>query len=207
MVTQILVGLFVGFAIGVPATFWLLNKARIKSKLRYVQVSLALGLPTAFFIFLSQTNFAVPIFAFAVTLSGLVLSLELTLRRIVQNSNTHKPLIEMGPNGSQVSFEQSRIDSGSYPYDYLTEDIWAEMGVFLRQRALQSKPSSVSKKVAAMADGISVKKLRGYEIYQYVSVRGPNFSITNGIRNTTDVNETMCVNKVFIFGGSTTFCD
>ena len=207
MMSKVPVAIAVGFAISVPLTLWLLKKVRIKSKIRHFQVSLALGFPTALFVFLLQTRFVWLVVIVMASILLFVVVIELILRHIVQELKEQKISIEQGLNGSQVSFDQARIDSGFYPDDYLTENIWTEMQSFLKERALQSKPSNISKKLMDVIDGIPAKHLRGYQIYRHVTIEGKNFSILDGIRKTTDVNETLRRNKIFIFGGSTVFCD
>ena len=207
MVQNLLIAISVGFGVSIPLAFWLLKKARIKSKIRHFQGLIFIGLPAALFVFLMQTKAAILV---ALVMAGILLFvvvIELILHHIVQELKEQKTSIEQGPNGSQVSFEQARVDSGFYPDDYLTENIWIEMQSFLKERALQSKPSNISKKLVDVIDGIQVKHLRGHQIYRHVTVEGKNFSILDGIRVTTDVNETLRRNKIFIFGGSTVFCD
>ena len=86
MVPQLLVAILVAFVFAIPLTFWLLKKVRIKSKIRHFQVSLAIGLPTALFVYLLQTRFAVPVVVVTVTVSLLFVALELTLRRLISKS-------------------------------------------------------------------------------------------------------------------------
>ena len=207
MVAKVLVAIAVGFAVSIPLTFWLLKKVRIKSKVRHFQVSLDIGSPTALFVFLLQTSFIWLVLIVTLFVSVIVVAIELILRYLVRGTRKLEVSFDQGQNGSQVSFDQARIDSGLYPDDYLTEDIWTEMRSFLKERALQSKPSNISRKLGAELEGISAKRLRGYQIYRHVTIESKNFSILDGIRKTTDVNETLHRNKTFIFGGSTVFCD
>jgi hypothetical protein len=207
MVAKVLVAIAVGFAIAVALTFWLLKKVRIKSKVRHFQVSLAIGLPTALFVFLLQTTFMWPVLIVSFFVSVIVITIESILRYLVRGTRKLEVSFDQEQNGSQVSFDQARIDSGLYPDDYLTEDVWSEMQSFLRQRALQSKPVNIAKKLGTEIEGIPYKRLRGFQIYRHISIKGPNFSISDGIRNTTDIDKSLCSNKIFIFGGSTVFCD
>ena len=207
MVQNLSIAISVGFGVSIPLAFWLLKKARIKSKIRHFQGLISIGLPAALFVFLLQTRFAIPVAIVMAFVSLFVVVIELVLRRVVQTSNKREIVFDQGLTGAQVSFEEARIDSGLYPDDYLTEDIWTEMRSFLKERALQSKPSNISRKLGAELEGISAKRLRGYQIYRHVTIEGKNFSILDGIRKTTDVNETLHRNKTFIFGGSTVFCD
>jgi hypothetical protein len=207
MMTEVLVAIAVGFAISVPLTFWLLKKARIKSKVRHFQVSLAVGLPTALFVFLLQTSFIRLVLIVTLFVSVVVVAIELILRYLVRGTRKSEVSYDQGQNGSQVSFDQARIDSGLYPDDYLTEDVWSEMQTFLKQRAQQSKPSNIAKKIVTPIDEINTKRLRGFQIYRYISIKGSNFSVLDGIRSTTDVDKSLCRNQIFIFGGSTVFCD
>ena len=127
MVPQLLVAISAAFAVAAPLTFWLLKKVRIKSKTRHFQVSLALGFPTALFVFLLQTSFAVPVVVITVTVSLLLVALELTLRRLVAESPDRKVTFEAGKNGTLVPFEDARAAAGTYPYDYMTKEFWLEM--------------------------------------------------------------------------------
>ena len=108
MVAKSLVAILAGFAIAVPTTFWLLKKVRIKSKVRHFQVSLALGLPTALFIYLLQTSFALPIVIITVAFSLLVVALELTLRRLVSKLPASRIGLDNGRIGSGVAFDEAR---------------------------------------------------------------------------------------------------
>ena len=207
MVAKVLVAIAVGFAVSIPLTFWLLKKVRIKSKVRHFQVSLAIGSPTALFVFLLQTSFIWLVLIVTLFVSVIVVAIELILRYLVRGTRKLEVSFDQGQNGSQVSFDQARIDSGLYPDDYLTEDVWSEMQTFLKQRAQQSKPSNIAKKLVTAIDEFNTKCLRGFQIYRYISIKGPNFSVSDGIRNTTDVNKSLCRNKIYIFGGSTVFCD
>ena len=96
MLAKVLVAILAGFAIAIPSTFWLLKKVRIKSKVRHVQVSLALGLPNSLFIYLLQTSFVVPIVIITVAFSLIVVALELTLRRVASKLRTQKSLLIKG---------------------------------------------------------------------------------------------------------------
>ena len=83
MLLKVAIAILLAFVIAVPLTFWLLKKVRIKAKVRHVQVSLALGLPAALFVYLLQTSIAVPVVVITVAFSLLVVALELTLRRLI----------------------------------------------------------------------------------------------------------------------------
>lgn len=204
---ELCITVFAGFLVAFPVTFLAFKKVQVRSKTRYFQVAACLSLSISLFCFLLQTRFA-----WLVTLTlgfsaSFVLVAELMLQRIVSNSIKPKNALSQGPNGSQVSFERARIDSGSYPDDYLTETIWTEMRMFLMERAFQSKPSTIAEQHFANKDGSLVRHLHGFQRYKYVSIAGQNFSVKNGIRTTTNVDETSRTNKIFIFGGSTVFCD
>ena len=204
---KVLVAIAVGFVVAIPLTFWLLKKVRIKSKIRHFQVSLAIGLSTALFVFLLQTSLKWILLIVTLFVSSFFLAIESILRYLVRGTRSLEVSIDQGRNGSQVSFDQAKVDSGRYPEDYLTENIWSEMQTFLKQRAQQSKPSNIAKKLKTATNGIDTKRLRGFQIYRHISIKGPNFSVSDGIRNTTDVDKSLCRNKIFIFGGSTVFCD
>ncbi|MEI6096648.1 MAG: hypothetical protein WCR08_14530, partial [Gammaproteobacteria bacterium] len=131
MMVKVLVAILVGFAIAIPSTFWLLKKVRIKSKVLHVQVSLALGLPAAVFVFLLQTSFALPVVIITIAFSLLVVALELTLRRIVASiPSTSARTFGMHRTGASVPLDEARYASGYYPYDYFTEDFMKEVHVF-----------------------------------------------------------------------------
>ena len=127
MVAKIFAAILFGFAVAIPSTFWLLKKVRIKSKIRHVQVSLAIGLLTALFVFLLQTSFAVPVVVIAVTVLLLVVALELTLRRIVSHVPSPEERTLLNKNGTAVPFDVARTATGSYPDDYMTKDFWLVM--------------------------------------------------------------------------------
>ena len=131
MVAKIFVAILAGTAVAIPSTFWLLKKVRIKSKIRHVQVSLALGLPVALFVFLLQTSFALPIVIITVAFSLLVVTLELTLRRLISKSPYTKVTFDKGKNGTLVPFEEARTAAGTYPDDYMTKEFWLEMKSYI----------------------------------------------------------------------------
>ena len=125
MMPKVLVAFLAGFVVAVPLTFWLLKKVRIKSKVRHFQVSLAVGLPTALFVFLLQTSFAVPVVVITVTVSLLFVALELTLRRLVAKLTASRVGLGNGKIGSGVAFEEARAAAGAYPDNYMTRFRWA----------------------------------------------------------------------------------
>lgn len=209
MLVKLIATILLSFVIAVPLTIWFLKRARIKAKLRHVQVSLVLGISVSLFIFLSQTRFIWLLLVATVLTSSLVIGIEFILRQIVRGSKKPQFTFEQGPNGTQVSFDQARIDSGFYPDNYLTRDLWSEMLTFHKEMARQIKLIYLSRKRAITNGGYPslAESKRGYHIYRYVSIKGLNYSISDGYRTTTNVDITFCRNKLFIFGGSTVFCD
>ena len=201
MVPQLLVAISAGIAIAIPLTFWLLKKVRIKSKVRHFQVSFALGFPTALFVYLLQTRFAVPIVVVTVTVSLLFIALELTLRRLVAESPDRKVTFEAGKNGTLVPFEEARAAAGKYPFDYMTKEFWLEMKEFTRSRSSQ-------KDVYKKALDSSKKSLRNsHKMHSTISFKGENYSMLSGIRTTTDNPSVSSMRSASLFGGSTVFCE
>ena len=201
MVAKSLVAILAGFAIAVPTTFWLLKKVRIKSKVRHFQVSLALGLPTALFIYLLQTSFALPIVIITVAFSLLVVALELTLRGIVASSGNTRVTFDKGKNGTLVPFEEARAAAGTYPYDYMTKEFWSEMKEFTRSRSSQKdvykKSQDSSKKLSR----------NSYKMHSTISFKGENYSMLRGVRTTTDSSAISSTRSISLLGGSTVFCE
>ena len=201
MVAKSLVAILAGFAIAVPTTFWLLKKVRIKSKVRHFQVSLALGLPTALFIYLLQTSFALPIVIITVAFSLLVVALELTLRGIVASSGNTRVTFDKGKNGTLVPFEEARAAAGTYPYDYMTKEFWSEMKEFTRSRSSQKdvykKSQDSSKKLSR----------NSYKMHSTISFKGENYSMLSGVRTTTDSSSISSTRSISLLGGSTVFCE
>ena len=200
---KVLVAFLAGFAIATPSTYWLLKKVRIKSKVRHFQVSTALGMPVALFIYLLQTSYVVPVIVITVVFSLLVAALELTLRRVVANSGVKQPVFKNGPNGGEVPFSQARVDSGCYPYDYMTESVWTEMQEFIVNYRSQSKTQTVRE--VAFQNEEREKLIWGYQKNKQVTIHGGDYSILNGVRGTTDYVCRIDPKKIFIFGGSTVF--
>ena len=201
MMTKSLAAILAGFAIAVPTTFWLLKKVRIKSKARHFQVSLAIGLPTALFVFLLQTSFAVPVVVVTVISSLLAFALELTLRRIVASSGNTIVTFDKGKNGTLVPFEEARAAAGTYPYDYMTKEFWSEMKEFTRSRSSQKdvykKSQDSSKKLSR----------NSYKMHSTISFKGENYSMLSGVRTTTDNSSISSTRSISLLGGSTVFCE
>jgi hypothetical protein len=162
---------------------------------------LAIGLPTALFVFLLQTTFVVPVVVITVTGSLLVIGLELALRRIVAGSPEKRVIFEAGKNGTLVPFEEARASAGVYPYDYMNYKFWSEMKEFTRSRSSQK---DVYKKLQD-----SSKKLsrNSYKMYSTISFKGENYSMLSGKRTTTDSPSFSNLRSVSLFGGSTVFCE
>ena len=201
MMTKSLAAILAGFAIAVPTTFWLLKKVRIKSKARHFQVSLAIGLPTALFVFLLQTSFTVPVVVVTVISSLLAFALELTLRRIVASSGNTRVTFDKGKNGTLVPFEEARAAAGTYPYDYMTKEFWSEMKEFTRSRSSQKdvykKSQDSSKKLSR----------NSYKMHSTISFKGENYSMLSGVRTTTDSSSISSTRSISLLGGSTVFCE
>ena len=200
MLIQIVIGGVVGFAIGVPVAFLLLKKVRIKSKVRHVQVSLALGFPVAQFVFLLQTSFAVRAVVILATSSLITIALELTLRGIVASAPLASvPTFGMFRTGASVPLDEARSASGYYPYDYFTEDFMTEIHLFskIRQRQLDFYVQTHGR----------VPSQKSYLASKDISYHGTHISMTDGIRCTTDTPPLSSVDKnIYLFGGSTMFC-
>jgi lysophospholipase L1-like esterase len=201
MVAKVLVAIAVGFAVSIPLTFWLLKKVRVKSKVRHFQVSLAIGLPTALFVFLLQTSFAVPVVVITVTVSLLFVALELTLRRLVAESPDRKVTFEAGKNGTLVPFEDARAAAGTYPYDYMTKEFWSEMKEFTRSRSSQKDDYKKSQ------DSPKKMSRNSYKMHSTISFKGENYSMLSGVRTTTDSSRVSSTRSISIIGGSTVFCE
>ena len=196
---KVLVAILAGFAIAIPSTFWLLKKVRIKSKIRHFQVSTALGMPIALFIYLLQTSFAVPIIFITVVFSLLVVALELTLRWIVSSSLSQDTIDGMGKIGSGVSFKEARNAAGAYPDDYMNEAVWHEMQEFMESRSRQKQKF----KSTSSADS----PVKSFEMHANITFAGTNYSMVDGIRSTTDARNSSDQPNLFLFGGSTVLCE
>jgi hypothetical protein len=199
MVPQLLVAISAAFAVAAPLTFWLLKKVRIKSKTRHFQVSLAIGLPTAMFVFLLQTSFAVPVVVVTVTVSLLFVALELTLRRLVAKLPASRIGLGNGEIGSGVAFEEARAAAGAYPDDYMTMELWLEMQEFMKSRSLQ--------KANFKAKNVSGLLVDSFKMHAGIDFQTSNYVMRQGVRNTTDApvaHENKCL---ALFGGSTVLCE
>ena len=197
--TKSLAAILAGFAIAVPLTFWLLKKVRIKSKARHFQVSLAIGLPTALFVFLLQTSFALPVVAITVMVSLLFVALELTLRRLVSKLPASRIGLDNGRIGSGVAFDEARAAAGAYPDDYMTKDLWLEMQEFMKSRSLQ--------KSNFKAKNVSGLPVDSFKMHAGIDFQSPNYVMRQGVRNTTDVPGEHHIKRLTLFGGSTVLCE
>ncbi len=198
---KVLVAILAGFVVAITSTFLLLKKVRIKSNARHFQVSLAFGLPTALFIYLLQTRFAVHIVIITVAFSLLVITLEITLRRVVASlPSTSARTFGMHRTGASVPLDEARNASGSYPYDYFTEDFMTE----IRQLFSKSRQNQLDAYVKTHG---RVPSQRSYLAHKDISYNGTHISMTDGIRHTTDTPPSTSVTQnVYLFGGSTMFC-
>ena len=199
MITKLLAAILAGFAVAIPSIFWLLKKVRIKSKVRHVQVALALGLPTALFIYLLQTSFALPVVVATISFALVIAAIELTLRWIVSSSLSKRTSHGMGKIGSGVAFEEARAAAGAYPDDYMTESLWLEMQQFMESRSLQKQ----NFKSASSADS----PVKSFEMHANINFVGINYSMVDGIRGTTDARNSIDQPNMFLFGGSTVLCE
>ena len=196
---KVLIAILAGIIVAIPSTFWLLKKVRIKSKVRHVQVSLALGMPTALFIYLLQTSFAMPVIVITVVFSLLVVALELTLRRIVAKLPAARIGLDNGRIGSGVAFEEARAAAGDYPDDYMTKSLWLEMQEFMKSRSLQKQ----NFKSASGPDS----PVKSFDIHAKINFVGTNYSMIDGMRSTTDSRNSRDQEKLILFGGSTVLCE
>ena len=194
MLLKVAIAILAGFAIAVPSTFWLLKKVRIKSKIRHFQVSLAIGLPTALFVFLLQTSFAVAVIVITVTVLLLVVALELTLRRLISKSLNAYGSFKHGRSGGGVEYSEAKEAAGTYPDDYLTEDFWME------QRRARRSLNNQKLEFKRNNPNMTVT----HKIAQECSVNFRQYKVLNGIRNTTDDLSTdrKDLANVFLLGGS-----
>ena len=196
---KVLVAFLAGFVVAVPLTFWLLKKVRIKSKVRHFEVSLAVGLPTALFVFLLQTSFAVPVVVTTVTVSLLLVGLELTLRRLVAKLPASRAGLGNGKIGSGVAFEEARAAAGAYPDDYMTKDFWLEMQEFMKSRSLQKANFKAKNASGLPADS--------FKMHAGIDFQSPNYGMHQGVRNTTDVPSVSTRKTLFLFGASIVLCE
>ena len=199
MLAKVLVAILAGFAIAIPSTFWLLKKVRIKSKVRHVQVSLALGLPNSLFIYLLQTSFVVPIVIITVAFSLIVVAIELTLRRVASKTPDTKITFDKGKNGTLVPFEEARAAAGLYPDDYMTREFWLEMKSYTSSRSAQKK------KFKSENRDFNIQQTR-LDLFSSINFHGDQYEVKNGRRFTTDSPQ-IIDSKLFCLGNSTTFCE
>ena len=199
MMTKSLAAILAGFAIAVPLTFWLLKKVRIKSKARHFQVSLAIGLPTALFVFLLQTGFALPVVVITVAFSLLVVALELTLRCLVLKYPSRRVTFDKGKNGTLVPFEEARAAAGTYPDDYMTKEFWLEMKSYISSRSEQKKKFKSENK------NFKIQQTR-LDLFSSINFDSNQYNVKNGRRFTTNSPKNSNSN-LFCLGNSTTFCE
>ena len=197
MVAKIFVAILAGTAVAIPSTFWLLKKVRIKSKIRHVQVSLALGLPVALFVFLLQTSFALPIVIITVAFSLLVVTLELTLRRLVSRYPSRRVTFDKGEYGTLVPFEEARAAAGAYPDDYMTKEFWQEMKSYTASRSEQKKKFKSENK------NFKIQQTR-LDLFASINFDGKQYQVKKGRRFTTDPPR-ITDSNLFCLGNSTTF--
>lgn len=195
---KVLVAIFLAFVIAVPLTFWLLKKVRIKAKVRHVQVSLVLGLPTAVFIFLLQTKFALPAAIATLSFTLVIIVIELTLRRVVAHLQSSPTRTLSDKNGTSVPFEEARFAAGTSPDDYMTRDFWLVMQEFVESRSKQK----------AEYRKLNEGERASFAMHKSINFNRPNYSVVNEVRTTTDSPSEASFNQELkIFGGSTVFCE
>jgi hypothetical protein len=199
MMAKVLIAVLAGFAVAVPSTFFLLKKVRIKSEIRHFQVSTALGMPIALFIYLLQTSYALPVVVITVVLSLLVVALELTLRSIVAHLPASRADGQTNKIGSGVSFDEARNAAGAYPDDYMTEAVWLEMQEFMKSRSLQKQ----NFKSSSSPDS----PVKSFEMHANINFVGANYLMIDGVRNTTDSINSSDKSNLLLFGGSTVLCE
>jgi len=196
---NVLVAILAGFTFAIPSTFWLLRKVRIKSKIRHIQVSMALCMTTFLFIYLLQTKFALPIVIITVAFSIIVLALELTFRRIASKALGTKVMFNQGKIGSLVPFDEARAAAGTYPDDYMTKEFWLEMKSYTSSRSAQKQ------KFKGENRDFNLQQTR-LDLFSSINFRGNQYNVENGRRFTTDPPRIPNSN-LFCLGNSTTFCE
>jgi lysophospholipase L1-like esterase len=199
MLLKVAIAILLAFVIAVPLTFWLLKKVRIKAKVRHVQVSLALGLPAALFVYLLQTSIAVPVVVITVAFSLLVVALELTLRRLIAKLPAARIGLDNGVIGSGVAFEEARAAAGAYPDDYMTKNLWLEMQEFMKSRS--------SQKSNFKAKNVSGLPVDSFKMHAGIDFQSPNYVMRQGVRNTTDVPPFSSGKTLFLLGASIILCE
>ena len=196
MVAKVLVAIAVGFAVSIPLTFWLLKKVRIKSKVRHFQVLIVLGFLTLLFFYVLQTRFVWFVVNSLALILLALLSTELLLRKLVaDNISTSSKIsypLRDGSIGHQIAFEQAQIDSGYYPFDYLTLVFWGETQTLIRDTLLKNR--------------MQLNHLSLFEKFRDYNFNGKTLNISNGVRRTTGVTNEDVTLRIFVLGGSTVFC-
>lgn len=197
MLLKVGIAILLAFVITVPLTFWLLKKVRIKAKVRHIQVSLALSLPTALFAYLLQTSFAVPVFVITVVLSLIAVVLELTLRSLVSKYPSRRVTFDKGEYGTLVPFEEARAAAGAYPDDYMTKEFWQEMKSYTASRSAQKL------KFKGENRDFNIQQTR-LDLFSSINFCGNQYNVNKGRRFTTDPPR-KSENNLFCLGNSTTF--
>jgi hypothetical protein len=125
-----------------------------------------------------------------------LLSIELILKKLVAeniaaSSKKRYPLKD-GSNGHQISFEQARIDSGYYPFDYLTSIFWGETQNVIRDTQIKNR--------------IQINHSSLFDKFRDFNFNGDSVKVSNGVRYTTGAGIEKPTLRIFVFGGSTVFC-
>jgi len=196
---------FSAFLVAFPLSIFIFKPSRNVGWER-AQISVVLGLSLASFVFILQTRFAWLLLLVTALVVFFIVVIEFLLRCLVRESEKLHINVENGVNGTFVSFDKAKIDSGCYPEDYLTEVLWSEMHNFHEER---NKQQRYYERLKVSVDSAQTQKLSQslHQIYRNISIKGPNYSITEGIRNTSSSKKSSSHNRILIFGGSTVFCD
>jgi lysophospholipase L1-like esterase len=160
---------------------------------------LALGLPTASFIYILQTSFALPIVIITVAFSLLVIALEITLRLLAAKSPSRRVTFDNGKNGTLVPFEEARAAAGTYPDDYMSNEFWLEMKSYTSSRSAQKQ------KFKGQNRDFNLQQTR-LDLFSSINFSGNQYNVDNGRRFTTDPPRKINSN-LFCLGNSTTFCE
>jgi len=194
--TKILTAILVGHAIATPLAFWLAKKVHAKAMVHLFQIFIVLGLCSSIFFYFLQTRLAWLVVSFSVLISLTLFSVELLLKRVVaknvSDSSKKSYLRKGGTIGHQTTFEQARIDSGCYPFDYLDPIFWSETQALIQETQIKRNAK--------------LGQLSLFEKFQNFNFAGNDLKVSGGIRCTTGKETDDATLRIFVFGGSTIFC-
>jgi len=144
-----------------------------------LQISMISVLSTIVFFFLIKVETRLLMIVLILVLSSLLVALELFLRKVSGSANKEikKYRISQGKNGIQVKYSEAREASGDYPRAYMTESFFKSFHYI------------------TMCDGETSPKNKK---------PSNHFTVTNGIRETSDQPK-LWSSKLMFLGGSTTF--